>query len=177
MNRHLDERKGTSLEPDDYECCMHSFRCQLIMGLLRRMLRYRRIHSRNMCLLEVYKLKLRHTHVCAILNNDLPPNRNRFCNLLVYSTCSLLEVKDDLLVGKLAVYSSVCFNPSLHVRLISRVKGNLHNSLSIGLHSGSFSDDLSGVHDIVKDGVLDCRQCSRTRSGSTRLLVTTVSLS
>ncbi len=89
----------------------------------------------------------------------------------------LLKFENNLLVGKLVVYGRVNVGSSLNVGLVSRVKEDLCDSLSIGLHSGSLSGDLGGVDNIVQDSVLDGSQCSGSRTRTAGLLVTGVSLS
>lgn len=89
----------------------------------------------------------------------------------------MLKFEDNLLVGKLAVYGSVSVSSSLNVSLVSGVKEDLQDSLSISLHSGALSGDFSGVDNIVQDGVLNGSQCSGTRAGAAGLLVTGISLS
>jgi len=89
----------------------------------------------------------------------------------------LLKFKNNLLVGKLVVYGSIDVGSSLNISLVSWVKVDLCDSLSIGLHSGSLSGDLGGVDNIVQDSVLNGGQCSGARTRSAGLLVTGVSLS
>ena len=82
-----------------------------------------------------------------------------------------------MLVGKLVVYRSIDVGSWLNVSLVSGVKVDLCDSLSIGLYSGSLSGDLSGVENIVQNSVLNSSQCSGSGTRTAGLLVTGVSLS
>jgi hypothetical protein len=82
-----------------------------------------------------------------------------------------------LLVGELSVNCSEGISPSLNIGLVLGVKVNFHDALAVSLHSGSLANNLGGVHDIVKDGVLDSSQRARTGKGSCRLLVALEGLS
>lgn len=82
----------------------------------------------------------------------------------------LLEVERNLLVGQLLVDISVGCNPGLNIGLVLGIKVNLEDTLSIDLASGPLSSDFSGVDNIVKDGLLDGSQSSRTRSDTLGLV-------
>ena len=89
----------------------------------------------------------------------------------------MLKFEDNLFVGKLAVNGGISVRSSLNVSLVSGVKVDLHDSLSIGLYSGALSGDFGWVDDIVQDSILNGSQCSGTRTRTAGLLVTGVSLS
>lgn len=89
----------------------------------------------------------------------------------------LLEQKRNLLVGELSVNRGEGLGAAFNVGLVLGIKVNLHDSLSISLHPSSLSNNFRGVHDVVQDGLVNSRQCSRTRARSIGLLVTVVRLS
>jgi len=80
-------------------------------------------------------------------------------------------------VGELAVDGSVDVRSSRNIGLVSGIEEDLHESLSVGLHSGALSGDFGGVDNIVQDGILNGGQCSRARTRSAGLLVASISLS
>ena len=83
--------------------------------------------------------------------------RNRLCS---FYFDYLLKVKGNLLVGKLSVDSCECIGPSFDIGLVFGVKVNLKDALSVHLHPGSLTDNLSRVADILQNSVVDSRQRS-----------------
>jgi hypothetical protein len=82
-----------------------------------------------------------------------------------------------LFVGELSVDSSKSISTSLNICLVLGVQVDLDNSLSINLHSGSLSNNLGGVNDVIQNSVLNGSQCARSGTGSGGLLVTAVRFS
>lgn len=83
----------------------------------------------------------------------------------------------NLLVGKLSIDSSIGISTSLNIGLVTSIKVNLEHTTSINLTAGTLSSDLSGVHNILKDGILNRSQGTRTRAKTLGLLGTSVGLS
>lgn len=77
-----------------------------------------------------------------------------------------------MLVCELAVDSGEGISASLNIRLVLGVKVDLDNSLSINLHSGALSNNLSRVDDVFQDGVLDGSKCAGSWAWSICFLVT-----
>jgi len=86
-------------------------------------------------------------------------------------------VEGDLLVGQLSVDSSVGISASLNIGLVTSIKVNLKDALSINLAAGALSSDLSGVDNVLKDGILDSSQSTGAGTQSLGLLGTSIALS
>lgn len=82
-----------------------------------------------------------------------------------------------MFVGEFSVDSGVRVDASLNIGLVLGVKVYLHDSLSVRLHSGSLANNFRGVDNVIENGILDSCQRSRTRAGSTGLLVSVVRFS
>lgn len=86
-------------------------------------------------------------------------------------------MEGNLLVGQLSVDSSVGISASLNIGLVTSIKVNLKDTTSINLAAGALSSDLSGVDNVLKDGILDGSQGTGARAQSLGLLGTSVALS
>ena len=86
-------------------------------------------------------------------------------------------MEGDLLVGQLSVDSSVGISASLNIGLVTSIKVNLKDTLSINLAAGALSSDLSGVDNVLKDGILDSSQSTGAGTQSLGLLGTSIALS
>jgi len=99
-------------------------------------------------------------------------NASRTSQTFLFYFFCLLELERNLLVCELSVDSSKSISASLNICLVLGVKVNLNNSLSVKLHSGALSNNLSRIANVLQDGVLDGSQCAGSRAGSTGFLVT-----
>ena len=88
----------------------------------------------------------------------------------------VIKVENDVLVGKLSVYSSKRIRSAFYIRLVLVVEVDLQETLAIELVSDSLSGNLGGVHNILENGIVNGRQCARARTGSTGFLVAVVRL-
>ena len=88
-----------------------------------------------------------------------------------------MEKEGGLLVGKLSVDGGKSLSLGLNIGLVLAVQKDFQDALSIDLHPSSLANNFGGVADIVKDGVLDLGQGTRTRAGSGGLSITVVGLS
>jgi len=86
-------------------------------------------------------------------------------------------VEGDLLVSQLSVDSSVGISASLNIGLVTSIKVNLKDTFSINLAAGALSSDLSGVDNVLKDGILDSSQSTGAGTQSLGLLGTSIALS
>ena len=86
-------------------------------------------------------------------------------------------MEGNLLAGQLSVDSSVGISASLNIGLVTSIKVNLKDTTSINLAAGALSSDLSGIDNILKDGILDGSQGTGARAQSLGLLGTSVALS
>ena len=86
-------------------------------------------------------------------------------------------MESDLLVGQLAVNSRISLGTSLNIGLVTSIKIHLKNTTSINLAPGALSSDLSGVHNILKNSILDTGKGARARAESLGLLGTSIALS
>ena len=88
-----------------------------------------------------------------------------------------MEKERGLLVGKLSVDGGKGLSLGLNIGLVLAIQKDLQDALSIGLHPSSLANNFGRVADIVKDGVLDLGQSTRTRTGPGSLSITVVRLS
>jgi len=86
-------------------------------------------------------------------------------------------VEGNLLVGQLSVDSSIGISASLNIGLVTSIKVDLENTTSINLAAGALSSDLSGVDNVLKDGILDSSQSTGAGTQSLGLLGTSITLS
>ena len=86
-------------------------------------------------------------------------------------------MKGNLLVGQLSVDGSVGISASLNVGLVASIKVNLEDTTSVNLAAGALSSDLSGVDNVLKDGILDSGQSTGAGTQSLGLLGTSIALS
>lgn len=82
-----------------------------------------------------------------------------------------------MFVGKFIVHGRKGIEPSLNIGLVLSVEVNLHKPLSVSLNTGPLSGDLSGVNQVLEDGILDSGQSSGTGEGSLGLLTADVGFS
>jgi hypothetical protein len=82
-----------------------------------------------------------------------------------------------LLVGEFSVNGGKGVGLALDIGLILAVQIDLEDTLSVGLDPSSFTDNFSGIADIIKNGVLDLGEGTRSRTWSLGLLVAVVRLS
>ncbi len=85
-------------------------------------------------------------------------------------------MEGNLLVGQLAIHGRIGISASLHIGLITSIEVHLHNSASVDLAASALTGDFRGVHNIIKNGILDSRESTRTRTQSLGLLGTSVTL-
>jgi len=86
-------------------------------------------------------------------------------------------MESNLLVGQLSVNRSVSISASLNIGLVTSIKVHLEDTTSINLAASALSSDLSGVNNILKNGILDRRKSTRARAQSHSFLGTSVTLS
>ena len=86
-------------------------------------------------------------------------------------------MEGNLLVGQLSVDGSVGISASLNIGLVTSIEVDLENTTSINLAAGALSSDLSGVDDVLKDGILDSSQSTGAGTQSLGLLGTSIALS
>jgi len=100
------------------------------------------------------------------------------CNFACHAPASdLFEVEGHLLVGELVVHSSKSVNTSFDICLILAVKVDLEDPAPINLASCPLAHNFGGVAEVLKDGILDGRQCARAGAGALGLLGASVGLS
>jgi hypothetical protein len=85
-------------------------------------------------------------------------------------------MEGDLFVGQLSINSRIGISAALNVGLVASIKVNLEDTTSVNLASGALSSDLSGVHNIFKDGILNRSESTRTGAQSFGLLGTSIAL-
>merc|ERR1719222_1405246 len=86
-------------------------------------------------------------------------------------------MEGNLLVCQLSIHGSISVSASLDVGLITSIKINLEDATPINLAAGTLSSNLSGIDDVLKNGILDSRQSSRAGTQSLGLLGPGVTLS
>lgn len=82
-----------------------------------------------------------------------------------------------MFVGKFIVHSSESLKFGLNIGLILSIKEYFKNPFSVSLNPGPLSGNLSGVNEIVKDGVLNSSQSSGAGKRALGLLTANVALS
>jgi hypothetical protein len=79
------------------------------------------------------------------------------------------ELKDYFLVCELLVHGGECVELGLYVNLVLGVQKYLKDLAAIDLAASALANNLSGVHEVLKNGFLYGSESTAARSGGARL--------